>query len=147
MIKFVMKIKTKEEEIEIDEQDFSIDPSCIDTELCAIARKMMFYGSLESSLKVDMESLSTSVEELEGMLSTHYRDEIQGSGVRATQQLITSKVKVDPTYKKMIEQLHEVERNYLLARAATRAIQAKKDCLIAFTYRDKEMMKVDRFSS
>lgn len=126
---------------------FNVDPTAIDADLCAIGRLMLYYADVESKLGAEVESRKARLKEIEGELDLSIRASGAVSGDRLTENKIAATVITHPNRKNMQALLVESERNHNLMRWAMRILQGKRDILIALTYKEKELIKSERFSA
>lgn len=133
-------------EIVLPSQDFTIDTSALDQELCQMGQRMVYYGELEARLKTEVETKELQLERYEAEKDLAVRESAKIAGVKSTEATVSAEVKKDPTRILMSEDLIRSTRSYNVARWACRALLAKKDCLLAIAYRENALIKADRYS-
>lgn len=126
---------------------FNVDPTAIDADLCAIGKLMLYYADVESRLGAEVESRNARLKEIEGELDLSIRASSAVSGDRLTENKISAMITTHPNRKNMQMLLVESERNHNLMKWAMRILQGKRDIMIALTYREKELIKSERFSA
>lgn len=129
--------------LKIEPHHFTIDPSCIDADLCTIAALMLEYGSVEAYLRLDVESREAGLQKYEGELDVKIRDE----GItKLTEGRIEAMVNSDTKRSALIADLGKAKLNLNIVRWATKALDGKRDCLIAMAYRENQLIKSERYS-
>lgn len=106
---------------------------------------MLFYGDIEARLGAEVERREARLKELEGELDLSVRASSAGSGERLTENRITALIQTHPAHKQHVDNLVESRRNHNLMKWAMRVLQGKRDILVALTYREKELIKSDRY--
>src|SRR3990167_1701901 len=144
----IIQVETTEglQEVILPVEDFGIDPTDIDAVLCKMGKLLLYYGEVEAALKMEVERKEADLEKLEADFDSHVRWEAKTKSEKITEKQVETKVTVNPQRLQLIENLHRSRKNYNLARWAMKALDAKKDCLLAIAYRDKEIMRVDRYN-
>jgi hypothetical protein len=133
-------------EVVLREDDFTIDPSHIDSELCKFGQTMLQYGEIETELQVEVERKKIALEKLKADLDIGIRAQAAKDGVKLTEnkigtQICNNKSKLDLEYELAVSRgYHE------MMRWAMRALQGKKDCLTALAYRERQLMKADEWN-
>lgn len=133
------------ETISLPPQFFNVDPTALDADLCSLGRLMMHYGEIEAKLGAEVARREARLKELDGELDLSIRANSASSGERMTEGRIEAMRVTSPSRKQMIELLVLSQQNHNMIRWAMRVLQGKKDILIALTYREKEMIKSDRY--
>jgi len=127
--------------------DFSIDPTILDVELCKMGRIMMGYGFVESQLRTEVERKKAALEHMEADLDTTIRLNAKEEGRKITEAAITAAIKGDMGREELLTSIRTSEQHFNTMRWAMRALQGRKDCMIALTYREKALIQADQFSS
>ena len=127
----------------INPNDFSIDQSNIDNELCSLGSKMFQYGETEGEWRVNLDRDKSDLEFTEAVLDADIRNKAKESGSKKTEAQIKNEIIQDPLYKQSLDKLMEDQDRYNRIKAAMVALSAKRDCLIALSYRDRQMMKTN----
>jgi len=133
--------------LKLPDQHFSIDPSEIDSELCSIGPLMLRYGELEARLQAEVETLEAQFKKWEADKDLEIRNRAKEIGEKITEGGVSARIQSDPTRLARLTEIAESRRNFLTARSAHNSLRSKRDCLIALAYRDKELIKADRYSS
>lgn len=134
-------------ELTLPRDHFTIDPSEIDAELCRIGSRMLHYGELEGRLQAEVERKENRFKQWEAQMDTAIRQEAKATGEKITENGISSKINRSPERLKLLDSITESRRNHATAKAAHFALRSKRDCLISLAYREKELIKADRYSS
>ena len=129
----------------VNPNDFGIDQSNIDNELCELGSKMFTYGEAEGVLRVAVESAKADLEFTEAILDTDIRMKAKESGTKITEAQVKNEIILRQEYKQSIAKLLHAQDEYNRIKAALVAMGAKKDCLIALSYRDRQLMKANIF--
>lgn len=129
----------------VNPDDFNIDQSNIDNELCSLGKRMYEYGEQEGKLRVAVDDAKNNVEFVEGALDASIRDQAKAAGTKTTEAQVRNQIISSPLYKDALSKLMEAQRSHAIIRAAFSAICAKKDCLIALSYRDRQLMKAEMY--
>lgn len=124
---------------------FNVDPTALDADLCAIGKLMLYYADVETRLGAEVESRSARLKQIEGELDLSIRANSAATGDRLTENKISAMIITHPDRKTAQSLLVSSERNHNLMRWAMRILQGKRDILIALTYREKELIKSERF--
>lgn len=124
---------------------FSVDPTALDQGLCSLGRLMLYYGEIEVTLGAEVARRQARLKELEGELDLSIRASSVGSADRVTENRISSLVKTNPSHKVSTANLVESEKNHNMMKWVMHVLRGKRDILIALTYREKELIKSDRF--
>jgi hypothetical protein len=128
-------------------QTFTIDPTNIDSELCGLGRVSIEFAEVECILKTEVEKKENSLSKLEADLDIHLRTKAQTEGTKITEKTLDSLVNSNETRLELIESLRISRDNYNKIKWVMKTLLSKKDCLIALAYRDRELIKADRYSS
>lgn len=129
--------------LKVEPQHFTIDPSHIDADLCSIAALMLEYGSVEAYLRLDVDGREAALEKYEGELDVRIRDE----GItKITEGRVKAMVQGDARRSALIADLGKAKLNLNIVRWATKALDGKRDCLIAMAYRENQLIKSERYS-
>jgi hypothetical protein len=129
----------------VNPNDFGIDQSNLDNELCSLGSKMYEYGEAEGILRVAVESAKADLEFTEAVLDTDIRMKAKESGTKTTEAQVKNEIILRQEYKESITKLLFSQDEYNRIKAALVSMIAKKDCLIALSYRDRDMMRVGKF--
>ena len=124
-------------------KDFNIDESAIDRELCQLGSKMFEYGQEEGKLKVGLEQAKSNLEFTEAVVDTDIRFKAKTEGTKKTEVQLKNEILLSDLYKSALVKYEDAQKNYNLVKAAMVALSAKRDCLIALSYRDRQLMKAD----
>lgn len=130
----------------IHSHTFSIDPSAIDQDLCSLGRIMIEYAEIESALKTEVERKENALIKLEADLDTALRIKSQSEGSKLTEKSLTSLVNSNESRLELLESLRLSKDNYNKIKWVMRTISSKKDALICIAYRDKELIRADRYN-
>lgn len=129
------------QEFELKDEDFSIDETSIDVELCRMGRLMIDYGHLEAALGLEVERKEATLTQLDAELDAKIRVAAKNSGAKVTESGITAEIRRTKERIFLVETLQNSRRNHNILKWAMRALQGKKDCLIALAYRDRALIK------
>lgn len=132
-------------EFSLNENDFTIDPTNIDAELCNLGRVMLEYGQLETELRLEVDRKKASLDHLVAKLDAEVRTEASKTNTKITEKRIESVITGHPERQAAIESLALSNQYYGLMRHAMRALDAKTGCLQALAYRDRQLMKADSY--
>lgn len=124
----------------IDPKDFHIDQTIIDIELCNVASTMMKYAEQEAQLKLQVETLENNLDTLKANLDDFFR---LNTDEKLTEARIKSMVIRDVRTTELTTELLQKKLQHNQMRSAVYALQARKDCLIALAYRDRQLAKMD----
>lgn len=136
----------KAEAIKLPSQFFHVDPTAIDVDLCAIGKLMLYYADVEAKLGAEVENRKARLKEIEGELDLSIRANSAVTGDRLTENKISSMIVTHSERRNAQTLLVSSERNHNLMKWAMRILQGKRDILIALLYREKELIKSDRFA-
>ena len=125
--------------------DFKIDPSSIDSQLCNLATLILSYGEIETELRVEAERKHAGVDKLEADLDEAYRLEMSKIGAKTTEAKVKNAVLGNPIRLQALESLSQSRRNHNMLKWAMKALDAKRDCLLALAYRERQLMKADHY--
>jgi len=125
---------------------FHVDPTALDADLCAIGKLMLYYADIETRLGAEVASREARLKEIEGELDLSIRANGAVTGDRLTENRISSMIITHPDRKAAHSVLVSSGRNHNLMKWAMRILQGKRDILIALTYREKELIKSERFT-
>lgn len=125
--------------------DFTIDPTELDRELCSLGRVMLQYGEIECELRLEVDRKGAALSKLEADLDDTTRLEMSKAGIKVTEKKVESGIQGNPERLAALESVSVSRRNWNMMRWAMRAIDAKKDCLIALSYRERQLMKADQY--
>src|SRR3970282_1679373 len=120
----------------VNPNDFGIDQSNLDNELCSLGSKMYEYGEAEGVLRVKVESAKADLETTEAVLDTDIRSSAKTTGTKITEAQVKNEIILRGEYREAVDKLLFAQNEYNRIRAALVAMGAKKDCLIALSYRD-----------
>jgi len=134
------------EEFVLKENDFTIDPSHIDWELCNMGKIMLDYGEVEVRLRVEVEQKETTLEKYKADLDAKIRDDAANSGDKLTEAKITNTIIGDDLRLALVNSISQSRSNHNMMQWAMRALQGKLQCLQALAYRDRQLMKADQFN-
>lgn len=135
------------QQITIPPRHVSIDESCIDSDLCSMGKFLLYYGEVETILRLEVERKQAELKRLEADLNSVVRATAKNNGEKLTEAMVDSKVITDPNRLALIESLLKSQKNHNLARWVMSALNAKKECLIAISYRENQIIKADRYAS
>jgi len=130
---------------ELRPDDFTIDPSHIDLELCNLGRTMLEYGELETELRLEFERKDAALEKLEADIDMLLRAHFSNTGVKVTEKKLECEIARNVTRLAAVESKAVSNRHWNMMRWAMKALEAKKDCLVALAYRERQLMKADEF--
>ena len=125
--------------MEMGTDDFSIDPGSIDIELCRMAPLLMKYFEEEARLRLVMESKEGELERWKADLDDVIRTKLE----KATEARVKAETVKDDRTQKLKMEVLEAALLHNVANARVKALLAKKDCLIALAYRDRQLMRLD----
>jgi len=133
------------ETINLPPHFFNVDPTALDADLCVIGKLMLYYADVETRLGAEVETRAARLKEIEGELDLSIRANGAVTGDRLTENKIAAMIITHPERKNAQAFLVDSERNHNLMKWAMRILQGKRDILIALTYREKELIKSERF--
>ncbi len=125
--------------------DFTIDPTELDKELCNLGRVMLQYGEIEAELRLEVERKAAALTKLEADLDTSTRLDLSKAGIKVTEKKVESTVSGHMQRINWLESLSKSRRNHNMMKWAMKAIDCKRDCLIALSYRERQLMKADQY--
>lgn len=131
--------------ITLQQDDFTIDPSHIDSELCNMGWIMLQYGEVETELQLEVDRKKAQLEKLKADLYISIRETASKDGIKMTENQLASKVASAATKGALEEEIATSRQNHALIRWAMTALQAKRDCLISLSYRERQLMKADHY--
>jgi len=123
------------------ENDFSIDPDNLDTELCRMARLMIRYGEIQAELKTQLSRKEENVKLTFAVISQNIRAHADTSGQKITESTVKEKAQVHEQYQLSLADLHNTQKYSIMADNFWRTIQKKADLLQALTYRQSSEIK------
>src|SRR3990167_2568641 len=100
--------------IVIPPRHVSIDESCIDADLCSMGKFLLYYGEIETILRLEAERKQAALKRLEADLDSTVRATAKTSGEKLTEAMVTSKVITDPSRQALIESLLKSQKNHNL---------------------------------
>ena len=130
-------------EVELDEQDFSIDETQVDATLCSMGKLILGYGQIEAEVKLRAGRLHAELERVKALLDTQVRADFAKSGEKATEARIAHAITLNEDYQNYVQALNQAERDQAMMRWAMVALQHKSECLRAYAYRENTSMKAD----
>lgn len=133
------------QEITLQPQHFSIDPGELDRELCQMGKLLIYYGEIETALRMEVERKEAALEKFEADFDSHVRFEHKAKNEKVTEKVVEAAVVSSEARQRLLESLRFSRSNHGMARWAMKALEAKKDCLIAMSYRERELIKAERF--
>jgi len=133
-------------EIALPSEHFTIDPTELDRELCALGPRLVYYGELEAMLNAEVERKDNNVRRYEADLDLAIRRDAKERNQKITEAYIASCIKSNDQRTRLLEDLARSRQSFNTARWAARALLAKKDCLIAITYREKALIQTDKYA-
>jgi hypothetical protein len=131
---------------DFDERHFTIDQSDLDSDLCRIGAIMLEYGQIEAYLRVEVDRKSADLERTYADLDNNIRLNAKAQGEKITENKIKNTVLLNPLFSAKLEELRSSKQNHALIRWAMTALQSKRDCLISFSYRERQLMKAEAYS-
>ena len=135
------------QEITIPPRHVSIDESCIDADLCSMGRFLLYYGEVETVLRLEVERKQAELKRLEADLDVTLRADAKNNNEKLTEAMLASKIVLDARRQGLVSGLLKSQKNHNLARWLINALNAKKECLIAISYRENQIIKADRYAS
>ncbi len=129
----------------LPENDFTIDPTELDRELCNLGRIMLQYGEIEVELRLEVERKGAAIDKMEADLDTDTRLDMSRTGIKITEKKVESTVQGHAKRIQALESQSVSRRNWNMMRWVMKALDAKKDCLIALSYRERQLMKADQY--
>lgn len=139
-----LAVEVGEESLTLEPEHFSIDETSIDRELCQMGSLLIAYGTVEVKLKVELERREAALQKLEADLDEDIRHEARNEGAKITEGIVAAKIRGSDRRAQALASIRDIRNRYEILRWATRSLQAKRDCLIALAYRDKELIRADR---
>lgn len=133
--------------IEVPPRHVSIDESCIDADLCSMGKFLLYYGEIDAAIKIEVERKEAELDRLEADLDAQIRANASITNDKLTEARVKGLVTTNSNRLQLVESLLKSKKNYNMMRWIMAALNAKKDCLIALSYRENQMMKAERFSS
>ena len=133
-------------EVELNEQDFSIDETVIDATLCQMGKLILNYGQVEAEVKLRAGRLHSELERVKALLDTQVRADFAKSGEKATEAKIAHTITGNEDYQVYVNALNQAERDQAMMRWAMTALIHKSECLRAYAYRENQSMKADNRS-
>lgn len=130
--------------IRLEPDHFSVDQTNMDLELSSMGKLTLNYGLLETLLRAEVERKEAALERLDAELDSKYRTQGFPDG-KVTETRIAGAVKLAPERSELISSLIESRKNYNLAKWACRALQGKRETLIAIAYRERELLRAERY--
>lgn len=131
--------------MEIRKEDFEVDPTALDPQLCNLGQLMLSYGELETELRFEVESRVAKLDKYEADLDDFIRSEAKKEGEKLTEAKIKNQIISNKTRLEMVTGISEARKRHNMLRWAMKALEAKRDCLLAISYRERQLMKADRF--
>lgn len=130
-------------EVTLNDQDFSIDETQIDSTLCNMGKLILGYGQIEAEVKLRAGRLHSELERVKALLDTQVRAEFQKNGEKATEARIAHAITTNEDYQNYVQALNQAERDQAMMRWAMTALIHKSECLRAYAYRENQSMKAD----
>ena len=127
------------------ENDFTIDPTHVDAELCNMGRTMLEYGDLETELRLEVERKEAALDKLHYDLDESKRHNAAMAGDKLTEAKLKVAITGHPQRIDMLESISKSKKNHNMMKWVMQALQAKRDCLIALSYRERQLMKADQY--
>lgn len=127
----------------VDENDFTIDRSDLDSDLCSLPRKILQYGEMDSQFRLAVENKKVELEKLEADLDSEIRANHVGEK-RQTEVQIKNDIVRDNRYQILQKEILEVQLGWNTMKWIMNALDAKQQCLIALSYKERQLLKMDR---
>lgn len=131
-------------EIRLSPNNFSIDESELDKELCTMGRTIFEYGSLEAEANLMVGRLSSEKEKLSAILDSQIRAEFAKIGDKATEAKISHAIVLNENYQTIVQTLLQAEKSHATIKWAMVALRHKSECLRALSFRENASIKADR---
>lgn len=133
-----MQVFLELEEIEIGEiSDFQIDEANVEGELCQAGSHLAFYGSLVADLKAFVSRKKLALDEY----NSFQAQKIRAESTKITENNIKEKVKLEPEYKRLMEEFIIAERDLTKAENLYKSQIKKTDCVIAMSYAKRQEIR------
>lgn len=133
-----MQVFLESEEIEIGEiSDFQIDEANVEGELCQAGSHLAFYGSLVADLKAFVSRKKLALDEY----NSFQAQKIRAESTKITENNIKEKVKLEPEYKRLMEEFIIAERDLTKAENLYKSQIKKTDCVIAMSYAKRQEIR------
>jgi hypothetical protein len=129
--------------VELNPDHFTIDPSCLDKDLCSLGRVMLDYGEVEAELRTEVARKEAQVAAYYAASDSSLRHKAKTVGEKATENQIKNTILQDETYQALLVGLRQSEMYHGLMRWAMNALNHKGDCLRAMAYRERQLMKME----
>lgn len=129
--------------VEISDEQLSIDPTNLDTDLCGIGKTMLQYGSLEARLRFQVDRAESHLKHVEAVADGVVRENNKAEGKKITEAQVKSLIPQFDEFKEALEKVQASRYNWNLARWVMNSLTAKKDCLLAMNYRDRALIRAD----
>lgn len=130
---------------ELKPEDFAIDTTLMERELCNMGSTMLHYAEIEVELKAEVERKETALVKLEADIDTNIRSTAAANNEKITEAKISTQVKGDLVRLQLLEELATIHQNHNMMRWAMKALDAKRDCLLAYSYRERQLMKSEQY--
>lgn len=130
------------ENFEIDEKDFIVDRSDVDSDLSKLPSRMIHYGYLEARFRLAVETKKSNLNKLEADLDDKIRNEYKGEK-RQTEAQVKNEIIRNQDYQNLQKDLLETQFGWNTVRWILHALDGKKDSLICIGYRERQLMKMD----
>ena len=125
----------------IDNKDFIIDQTIIDIELCNLAAMMMKYATEEARLRLQVDTLEEQIKKHEADIDSYIRTTKKEE--KPTEARIKGLIVTNERRQELVSELLDRQFEHNQMRWAVNALQAKRDCLVALAYRDRQLAKSD----
>ncbi|MDY6958096.1 MAG: hypothetical protein SVK08_02960, partial [Halobacteriota archaeon] len=124
-----VEIEMEKETVEypLRDEDFTIDPSNIDVELCNMGRTMLEYGEIETQLRLEVDRKEAALKKFEADLDARFRSDFAKQGIKATESKIQNTIISNETRNEIVADILKSRRHHNLMRWVMQALQAKRD--------------------
>lgn len=123
------------------ENDFSINDSNLDGELCRMGKLMVRYGGVASELGANLRRKEEEVKLVYAQVAGATRSTHEQNGTKVTEKSLDSEVIQSTQYQAALGQLHLVRADAVKADHWWRSISKKADLLQALVYRQNAEIK------
>ena len=123
------------------ENDFSMDESNLNRDICRMGQLMVKYGTLAAEQSANLSRKEEYVKLTKASLSGALRSQAEANGDKLTIPDLADKVTVHATYQQALSELHILRADSLKADHWWRAVVKKADLLNAMAFRQTAEIK------
>ena len=130
-------------QVDLVPEDFGIDETMIDANLCQMGKLILNYGTIEAEVRLREGRLASELERITSLLDTQVRADFLAAGDKPTEAKVSHAISANEDYQAYVQALNQAKRDVAMMRWAMTALIHKSECLRAYAYRENQSMKAD----